>query len=537
MTICEPAGSGRGLEAHGLARLRNSYWNLGTAALYEHALRNGEGTLAADGPLVVLTGRHTGRSAGDKFIVCDRATEGEVDWGQVNVAMAPRHAASLHRRMLAWWQGRDAYVQDLYSGACPARRVKVRVITQQAWHSLFARHLLICPPPGERAGFQPDFTVLQAPGCAADPNRDGTRSETAIVLDFSRRLVLIAGTAYAGEIKKAVFTILNFLLPPQGVLPMHCAVNVGKEGDAAVFFGLSGTGKTTLSADPARRLVGDDEHGWGEGGLFNFEGGCYAKAIRLCAQAEPDIFATTRRFGTLLENVVMDAGTRALDLDDGRLTENTRAAYPLEFIARASPGGQAGHPGHVAMLAADAFGVLPPISRLDTAQAVYHFLSGYTAKVAGTERGAGQGTAGDLFGLFRRPLHAAPPHRLCRHAGPADRPPRRHLLAGQHPAGPAAAMAPARACRSATPAVCWPRRWKAGWTGPAFAATTSSAWRCPNPAPACRPGRWTRAPPGRTRAPMTPPRGQLAGRFHRNFAPFAGRVDAAVRRAGPRLEG
>ena len=536
MTICEPAGSGCGLEVHGLARLRHCYWNLGTAALYEHALRNGEGRLAADGPLVVLTGRHTGRSAGDKFIVCDRATEGEVDWGKVNVAMAAEHAASLHRRMLAWWQGRDAYVQDLYGGACPDRRVKVRVITEQAWHSLFARHLLIRPPPGERAGFQPDFTVLQAPGCAADPNRDGTRSETAIVLDFSRRLVLIAGTAYAGEIKKAVFTILNFLLPPQDVLPMHCAVNVGKEGDAAVFFGLSGTGKTTLSADPARRLVGDDEHGWGEDGLFNFEGGCYAKAIRLCAQAEPDIFATTRRFGTLLENVVMDAGTRLLDLDDGRLTENTRAAYPLEFIARASPGGQAGHPGHVAMLAADAFGVLPPISRLDTAQAVYHFLSGYTAKVAGTEKGLGkepQATFSACFGAPFMPRHPTVyadmlARRIDRHG-----------------------------------ATCW--LVNTGWTGGGYGAGTrmpightrrllaaalegkldGASFRrddvfglavpesCPGvPAQALDP-RAAWADKGAYDAAA----GRLAGRFHRNFAPFAGRVDAAVRRAGPRLEG
>ena len=526
---------GVGLEAQGLAGLRGQYWNLDTAALYEHALRNGEGALAADGPLVVLTGRHTGRSAGDKFIVCDSATEGEVDWGEVNVAMAAEHAGSLHRRMLAWWQGRDAYVQDLYGGADPARRVKVRVVTEQAWHSLFARHLLIRPPPTERACFRPDFTVLQAPGFEADPETDGTRSGTAIVLDFTRRLVLIAGTAYAGEIKKAVFTILNFLLPPQGVLPMHCAVNVGG-GEAAVFFGLSGTGKTTLSADPARQLVGDDEHGWGDDGLFNFEGGCYAKAIRLCERAEPDIFATTRRFGTVLENVVMDDGTRRLDLDDGRLTENTRAAYPLEFIARAAPGGRSGHPGHVAMLAADAFGVLPPISRLDTAQAVYHFLSGYTAKVAGTEKGLGaepQATFSACFGAPFMPRHPTVYARML-----AER-------IEDHGA------------------VCWlvntgwagggygtGRRMPIGHTRSLLAAALDgrldgAAFRrddvfglavpesCPGvPAEALDPrGAW-----GDKDAYDDAAR-RLAARFHRNFEAFAGRVDAAVRRAGPRAGG
>ena len=410
MQVDGPVRSRHGLDTHGLSNLGNQYWNLGVPALYEQAIRRGEGRMGVGGPLVVLTGQHTGRSATDKFIVRDPATEHDVDWGKINVAMDPGHFETLKRRFLAYYQGRDAFVQDLYGGADPDFRVKVRVVTEQAWHSLFASNLLIQPTIDQKRDFEPDFTIIQAPGFLADPAIDGSRSETVIVMNFTERLVLIGGTSYAGEIKKSVFSILNFLLPPRDVLPMHCSVNVSEAGESAVFFGLSGTGKTTLSADPHRTLVGDDEHGWGDNGVFNFEGGCYAKVIRLSAEAEPEIHATTRRFGTVLENVVMDADTRHLKLDDAHFTENTRAAYPLDFIPNASATGHAGHPHNVVMLTADAFGVLPPISKLSPEQAMYHFLSGYTAKVAGTEKGLGnepQATFSTCFGAPFMPRHPA----------------------------------------------------------------------------------------------------------------------------------
>ena len=408
MQLYGPVHSSFGLDNLGLVNLADQYWNLGTPALYEETIRRGEGQMAAGGPLVVLTGQHTGRSARDKFIVRDDVTDGEVDWGKVNVAMDPGNFETLKQRFLAYYQGRDAFVQDLYGGADPDFRVKVRIVTEQAWHSLFASNLLIRPPLDQRRDFEPEFTILQAPGFVADPAIDGSRSETVIVMNFTERLVLIGGTSYAGEIKKSVFSILNFLLPPRDVLPMHCSVNVGEDGDSAVFFGLSGTGKTTLSADPRRTLVGDDEHGWGENGVFNFEGGCYAKVIRLSAEAEPEIYATTKRYGTVLENVVMDPDSRILDLDDPHFTENTRAAYPLDFIPNASATGHAGHPHNVVMLTADAFGVLPPIAKLTPEQAMYHFLSGYTAKVAGTEKGLGnepQATFSTCFGAPFMPRH------------------------------------------------------------------------------------------------------------------------------------
>ena len=410
MQVDGPVRSRHGLDTHGLSNLGNQYWNLGVPALYEQAIHRGEGRMGVGGPLVVLTGQHTGRSATDKFIVRDPVTEHDVDWGKINVAMDPGHFETLKRRFLAYYQGRDAFVQDLYGGADPDFRVKVRVVTEQAWHSLFASNLLIQPTIDQKRDFEPDFTIIQAPGFLADPAIDGSRSETVIVMNFTERLVLIGGTSYAGEIKKSVFSILNFLLPPRDVLPMHCSVNVSEAGESAVFFGLSGTGKTTLSADPHRTLVGDDEHGWGDNGVFNFEGGCYAKVIRLSAEAEPEIHATTRRFGTVLENVVMDADTRHLKLDDAHFTENTRAAYPLDFIPNASATGHAGHPHNVVMLTADAFGVLPPISKLSPEQAMYHFLSGYTAKVAGTEKGLGnepQATFSTCFGAPFMPRHPA----------------------------------------------------------------------------------------------------------------------------------
>jgi phosphoenolpyruvate carboxykinase (ATP) len=373
------------LETEGL-KAATVHWNLSPPALYEEAVRRGEGLIAAAGPLVCRTGQHTGRSPNDKFVVREPVAEKQVAWGPVNRPMSESHFQALHRDLIGSLDGADLLVQDCYAGADPQFRLPIRVITHYAWHSLFAHNLFITGPGGS-ARHSPEFTIVDAPGFHADPARHGTSSDVVIALNFAARLVLIGGTSYAGEIKKSVFTILNYLLPLRGVLSMHCSANLGQAGDVALFFGLSGTGKTTLSSAPERRLIGDDEHGWSDHGVFNFEGGCYAKTIRLSAEAEPQIYATTRRFGTVLENVVVDEQTRALDLDDDRFTENTRAAYPISFIDNAEPSGQGGHPNHIVMLTADAFGVLPPVARLTPEGAMYHFLSGYTAKVAGTEKG------------------------------------------------------------------------------------------------------------------------------------------------------
>ncbi|MEQ1868881.1 MAG: phosphoenolpyruvate carboxykinase [Vicinamibacterales bacterium] len=377
-------GERRSLDPLAITAARIS-WNLSQPELYEEAVRRNEGVIAANGPLVCLTGDHTGRSPNDKFIVKDVETASEVAWGGPNRPMSPEHFAVLRADLLASLTGRDLFVQDCYGGADPAYQLPVRVITEFAWHSLFARNLLI-PAAGGHAG-RPALTVIDSPNFKADPARHGTNSEVVIAVDFTNGLVLIGGTHYAGEIKKSVFSALNYRLPHQAVLPMHCSANIGAGGDSALFFGLSGTGKTTLSSEADRGLIGDDEHGWSDRGVFNFEGGCYAKTIRLSAEAEPQIFATTRRFGTVLENVVIDPDTRILNLDDDRYTENTRAAYPISFISNAVPSGQGGHPRNIVMLTADAFGVLPPIARLSPAGAMYHFLSGYTAKIAGTEKG------------------------------------------------------------------------------------------------------------------------------------------------------
>ncbi len=392
-------------------------WNLSAAALYEEAVRRGEGVIAAEGPLVCLTGPHTGRSAQDKFVVRDATTAPVVAWGAVNQPMDERHFDALESDLVSSLHGTQLFGQECLGGADPAYQLPVRVITPYAWHSLFVRNLLIgdaTPAPGAArargaASDTPAFTIIGAPRFKADPARHGTRSDVVIALNFAKRVVLIAGTAYAGELKKSVFTILNYLLPGRDVLPMHCSANVGTGGDVALFFGLSGTGKTTLSSDPDRLLIGDDEHGWSPQGVFNFEGGCYAKTIRLSREAEPEIFSTTRRFGTVLENVVVDETTRALDLDDARLTENARAAYPISFIENALASGQGGHPANIVMLTADAFGVLPPIARLTADSAMYHFLSGYTAKVAGTERGVTEpkATFSTCFGAPFLPLPAA----------------------------------------------------------------------------------------------------------------------------------
>lgn len=375
------------LEQIGLRNLGNIYWNLTTPALYEEVVRRREGWISHLGPLVVRTGHHTGRSPNDKFIVREPSSEKLINWGKVNQPMTEEKFTALLGKLCAFFQDRDAFVQNLYAGADPRYRIPVRVVTEYAWHNLFARNLLIQPDEPVIHSSPDTWTIIDSPRFHATPDIDETRSEVFITLNFARKIVLIGGTSYGGEIKKSAFTILNYLLPVQNVFPMHCSANVGKNGDTALFFGLSGTGKTTLSADPERMLVGDDEHGWSDKGVFNFEGGCYAKVIRLSPEAEPDIYETTRKFGTVLENVVMDFDSRIINLDDQTLTENTRAAYPLTHVPNFVPSGLADHPQNVIMLTADAFGVLPPIARLTPEQAMYHFLSGYTAKVAGTEKG------------------------------------------------------------------------------------------------------------------------------------------------------
>lgn len=380
---------------------RAAHRNLTTAQLYEEILRRGEGTISEHGALVVDTGEHTGRSPKDKAIVREDSSAAEVWWGEVNKEISQSQFNVLRDEMKNYAREREVFVQDLTAGADARYQLKVQVITELAWHSLFARNLLIRDAAiSDRAT---NFTIIDLPGFQAQPEVHGTRSQTFILLDFSQRLVLIGGTSYAGEIKKSVFTILNYLLPKQGVMSMHCSANVATDdpSNVAVFFGLSGTGKTTLSADPERLLIGDDEHGWSNEGVFNYEGGCYAKVIRLSPEAEPDIYRTTRMFGTILENVLLDSATRKLDLDDATKTENTRAAYPLESIPNIVTEGKAGHPKNIIMLTADAFGVMPPIARLTPEQAMYHFLSGYTAKIAGTEKGLGnepQATFSTCFG-------------------------------------------------------------------------------------------------------------------------------------------
>ena len=382
-----PLDHAKGLERHGLSASRVC-GNLSVAALVEEALRRREGLLADAGPLVCRTGQHTGRSPNDKFIVREPSSEQQVWWGTVNRPFEPAQFDAIHHQMAAYLHGTELFVQDCYVGADPEYRLPIRVITETAWHNLFARHMFIGEPDAAKlAVHDPAFTVINAPRFHADPAEHGTNSEVFILVNFARRLVLIGGTSYAGEIKKSIFTVMNYLMPLRDVMSMHCSANVGSAGDVALFFGLSGTGKTTLSSDPERRLIGDDEHGWSARGVFNFEGGCYAKTIRLRAAAEPEIYSTTERFGTVLENVKIDPVTRRLDLDDDSLTENTRAAYPISFIQNFVPSGQADLPSHIVMLTADAFGVLPPVARLTNAGAMYHFLSGYTAKVAGTEKG------------------------------------------------------------------------------------------------------------------------------------------------------
>jgi phosphoenolpyruvate carboxykinase (ATP) len=394
----------------GLENLGRVYWNLPTPALYEEAIRRYEGMLSHLGPLVVRTGQHTGRLPKDKFLVREASSESKIGWSKVNRPMEAANFEALKRRLCAYLQGKDVFIVDCYAGADTRYRIPIRVVAAKAWLAMFARNMFIRELDAKRlAGHVPEFTVIHAPDFQSVPEIDGTNSAAFVVLHFGKKLVLIGGTAYAGEMKKSIFTVMNYLLPQRKVMAMHCSANYGKdESDAAIFFGLSGTGKTTLSADPERTLIGDDEHGWSDEGVFNFEGGCYAKVIRLSRKGEPEIYEVTRRFGTILENVTLNVNTRHVDLDDASLTENTRAAYPITHIANLTRTGQGGHPKNIIMLTCDAFGVLPPVARMSHAQAMYHFLAGYTAKVAGTEAGVTEPQA-TFSACFGAPFMALPP--------------------------------------------------------------------------------------------------------------------------------
>ncbi|MGD9511581.1 MAG: phosphoenolpyruvate carboxykinase [Geminicoccaceae bacterium] len=508
--------------------------NLLPPALIAEVLRRDEAVLSAGGAVVATTGRFTGRSPKDKYFVAHPELAREIDWGTANQPMEARQFAGLLRRALAHVEGRDLFAQDLHAGADPAHRLKVRVITEQAWHSLFARNMFIRPPREALAGFEPDWTVLQLPSLEADPAVDGTNSSTVIAIDVPERLVLILGTAYAGEIKKSIFTVLNFLLPSAGVMPMHCSANVGSDGRTAVFFGLSGTGKTTLSATADRTLIGDDEHGWGPDGVFNFEGGCYAKVIRLDPGAEPEIHAASTRFGAVLENVVLDENALPRFEDDS-LTENTRSCYPLDYIPNASATGVAGHPSDIVMLTADAFGVLPPLSRLTAEQAMYHFLSGYTARLAGTERGVSepQATFSTCFGAPFMPRH---PSVYAEMLGDLIR---RHgarcwlLNTGWTGGGyGVGTRMPIRATRTLLDAALEGR-----FEGTPMAVHPVFGLRMPSACPDVEPGlldprsTWSDAS-----AYDEVARG-LAGRFEDNFARFEAYVDASVKAAGIQLPG
>ncbi len=404
------------LSNHSIANLRLAYWNLAAEALLEEAIFRGEGVTSVGGPFIAHTGKHTARSANDKFVVRHSDSEGNIWWGTYNRPYTAEKFEELYRRVLGYLQGRDVFVQDVYAGADETYRLPVRFVTEHAWHSMFIRNMFIQPESLEEyKRFVPEFTLVGVPGFKAIPTIDNTNGETFIILNFEKKLAIIGNTEYAGELKKSVFTLLNYLLPLEGVLSMHCSANVNPEdsNDVALFFGLSGTGKTTLSADPTRRLIGDDEHGWSDNGIFNFEGGCYAKVIGLSEAAEPDIYATTKRFGTILENVPFDPITRFIDLDDDTITENTRASYPLEFIANAVPEKRAGHPKNIVLLTCDANGVMPPIARLSPHQALYQFISGYTSKVGGTEVGLGKEPELTFSACFGGPFMVHHPYKYA----------------------------------------------------------------------------------------------------------------------------
>ncbi len=507
-------------------------WNPVPAVLYEEAVRRGEGQATAAGAFNAVTTPHTGRSPNDKFVVKEPGSEKDIWWGKVNQPLGEQHFDALHRDVLHHLGRQHLFVRDQFAGADPAQRVPVRFVTPNAWHALFVYNMFLRPTRDELASFRPGFTVLHAPEMQADPGRHGTRSGTFVVVHLARRLVLIGGTRYAGEMKKSIFTILNYVYPQRGILSMHCSANVGPAGDVAIFFGLSGTGKTTLSADPTRGLIGDDEHGWSDAGVFNFEGGCYAKVIRLSAEGEPEIWAATRRFGTILENVVLDPATREPDLDDDALTENTRASYPIWAIPNHVPEGRAGIPRNIVLLTADAFGVLPPIARLTPEQTMYHFLSGYTAKVAGTERGVTepQATFSACFGAPFLPLHPGVyarmlGERIARH-GVACWLVNTGWTGGPHGEGRRMKLAHTRAMvRAALDGrlAAVPTR-----EDPVFGLAVPTA--VPEVPAGVLDPRSTWADPARFDVQA----GKLAEMFRENFGRFADGVSEDVRRAGPR---
>jgi phosphoenolpyruvate carboxykinase (ATP) len=529
-----PFVSSFGIDRQGLADARTVYWNLSPARLSEMAVLRGEAKLASEGPLVCLTGSHTGRSPQDRFVVGDAAIDGEIWWGEVNRRFERERYEALWSRVRQYLADRDLFVFDGYAGADPRYRLPVRVVTELAWHNLFARNMFLRESDGSRlAAFEPGMTVVDAALFQADPGRDGTRGSTFILLDLARRMVLIGGTRYAGEIKKSVFSMMNYLLPGQQVMPMHCSANYGAtRDDVALFFGLSGTGKTTLSSDPSRTLIGDDEHGWSADGVFNVEGGCYAKVIRLSREGEPEIYETTRRFGTVLENVVCDEESRELDLDADTLTENTRSSYPLTQLASVDLGGCAGHPKHVVFLTCDALGVLPPISRLTPDQAMYHFLSGYTARVAGTERGVVEPkvTFSTCFASPFLPLHPGVyakmlGERLARHRA------RVWLINTGWTGGPVGTGKRIKlgfTRRMVHAALGGELDDAATWTDPIFGLAVPERVEGV-PEAVLRPGdAWKSA------ADYAEKAAQLADLFAANFEKYESGVDEAVRSAGPR---
>jgi phosphoenolpyruvate carboxykinase (ATP) len=520
------------LSVHGIHAAARMHRNLSPAALYEESIRRGECVLGADGQLIANTAPHTGRSPGDKFIVCEPSSEMHVGWGDVNRPFDEPRFTALKARVCEHLGARDVFVQDAFGGADPRHRLPIRVVTEKAWSALFARTMFVRPSAAELERHEPEFTILHAPEFQAVPARDGTSSANFVIIHLGERMAIIGGTKYAGEVKKTIFSVLNYYLPLEGVLSMHCSANIGRGGDAALFFGLSGTGKTTLSADPERRLIGDDEHGWSDAGIFNFEGGCYAKVINLSREQEPEIWAASHRFGTVLENVVYDEATRALALESEAITENTRSAYPLPFIPNVEPSGQGAHPRNVVFLTCDAFGVLPPIARLTPEQAMYHFLSGYTAKVAGTEKGVTEPKA-TFSTCFGAPFMTLPPgvyakllgEKLARHgsacwlvntgwtAGPYGV--GRRLSIGHTRALVRAALSGALA---ETPTV----------EDPLFGLRVPTG--CDGVPPEVLRPRDTWA----DKAAYDAKARELAGRFASNFEKYAAGVSEAIQKAGPR---
>jgi len=507
-------------------------WNLAPARLYEESFARKVGTLVHMGALATLTVPHTGRSPKDRFVVRDDGTADTVDWGAVNVPLSLEHYDALRADVVTHLEDHDLFVVDARAGADDEHGMGVRVISDSPWHALFAHNMFLRLGPADLTEFAPDFTVLHAPGLKADPARHGTRTETAIVLSFAAREVLVAGTHYAGEIKKSIFSVLNHVLPERGVFPMHCSANVGSDGDVALFFGLSGTGKTTLSADPARGLIGDDEHGWGDEGVFNFEGGCYAKTIKLSREGEPDIYRATQMFGTILENVVLDERTREIDFDNESITENTRASYPIHYIPNAVVSGRGGHPKNVVFLTADAFGVLPPLARLSPDQAMYHFLSGYTAKVAGTERGVTEPSAtfSACFGAPFLPRHPGVYAKLLgerlREHGSAVWLVNTGWSGGAYGTGSRMKLAHTRAMVHAALG--------GRLAGAAFEADPVFGLRVPTAVPGVPSGVLRPRDTWADGAAYDAAAARLAKMFADNFTRFEGQVSAEVRAAGPR---